>query len=255
MKKPVLIAILCLLSLTIYGQDELYMASGDTLTGEITILYPEDLFEEIILESGDSKKRYKAFEFICFTKDSTDYKSIKSGQKYRVMQLEKPGYLSLWRFRVDNSYSFNGQYLYRKDGQGQEVPGMLFKKTMMNFLSDCNAVEAALKEGAYKRKNVEELVDDYNACIGRKTAGQEEQKMETATKPSITASPTLEQAEELSNRAKEIGDDELASMLTDVAGKLSEGSAVPSYLKNAIEEHVGESHELYAAITALLTKI
>lgn len=254
MRKTFLIITALFSIITVYGQNELYMLDGDTLKGEITILYPEDRFEEIIFESGDDKRRMKAFEFKGFSQDGEIYRSVKSGEKYRIMQLVEPGYLSMYRFRIDNSYAYNGLYLYRRDGQGIEVPGMMFKKTMMNFMADCNAIEASLKDNKYKRRDIEELVADYNACIEAKTDELEEMRNETFTKP-VSSTPALSLAEELLDEARAIGDDDLESMLNDVVEKLGEGSAVPAYLKKAISTHVDESHELHSEITRLLNQI
>ncbi|MEJ2005569.1 MAG: hypothetical protein P8X57_11525 [Cyclobacteriaceae bacterium] len=44
-------------------------------------------------------------------------------------------------------------------------------------------------------------------------------------------------------------------MLSDVVDKLRDGSEVPSYLKEAISDHVGESHRLYNEVTMLLSRI
>ncbi len=255
MKFRLLMFISCFVVTASYSQGQLYLTSGDTLQGDITLLYPDDLFEEIVFEANGNKERYKAFDFLGFNLDGEEYKTIKSGQKYRIMQLVKPGYLSLYRFRIDKSYSFNGLYLYRIDGQGREVPSMLFKKTMMSFLDDCNAIEAALENNAYRKKDIERLIDDYNACIDMKTAEQSAVKAVLAEQKPVNNSPSLALAEQSLKNAEEIGDEELASMLNDVVDKLREGEEVPAYLKKAIESYVDESHALHSEITSLLSRI
>jgi hypothetical protein len=253
-KTTIIATLLFLITGAAFSQDKLFLANSDTLNGKITILFPEEYYEEILFETDDDKKRLKAYEFKGFSKDDEIYRTIKSGEIYRIMKLEKEGYLSLYSYRMDKAYSFGGMYLFRRDGIGRDVPTMRFKKTMMAFLDDCNSIQPALEEGKYKKKNVEQLIEDYNLCITSKT---EEQYAEGKQKPLKTVSddPVLLTATEILNKAKQLGDDELQSMLNDVIEKLQEGERIPSYLKNALEEYAGEEHALNSDIMSLLANL
>ncbi len=238
---------------TSYAQDQLVTVKGDTLTGKIDILFPEDLYEEILFENDSEKKRMKAFEFQSLTVDGENYRTIKLRDKYRIMKLEKEGYLSLYLFRVDNNYAFSGLYAYRVDGSGIEVPNMMFKKTMSKFLDGCNSVNLALEEGKFKRKDIEQLVDAYNDCIELNTTEQFAGRQ--AIMNSNVDTEILTQANAVLKDAQEMGDSDLVSMLNDVIRKLQTGDEVPSYLKKAIEDHVTESHALHQQVTGLLSII
>ena len=237
------------------AQDQLYMASGDTLSGSIDILFPEEFYEEIVFEANKEKQRMKAHEFVGFMKDGQAYRTIKNANKYRIMMLEKEGYLSLYKFRIDESFAFNGLYAYRIDGQGIEVPTMSFKKTMARLLDDCNAVSLALDEGKYKRKDINQLVDDYNACVNANTAEQMAGRQALMKSYSDVNSEVLIKANTLLNAAKSMNDKELESMMTDVIEKLRGNEEVPSYLKKAIESHAEESSELRDEIMNFLAML
>jgi hypothetical protein len=62
-------------------------------------------------------------------------------------------------------------------------------------------------------------------------------------------------ATDILDKANKLGDEELQSMLKDVVEKLQGGERIPSYLKNALEEYVGEEHALNSDITSLLANL
>ncbi|MCA6074875.1 hypothetical protein [Fulvivirga sedimenti] len=251
--RGLIILFILLGSYTLYAQDQLVTVQGDTLSGTIEILFPEELYEEIIFDDGSDKKRLKAYEFQSIIKDGQKYRTIKQGDKYRIMMLEKDGYLSLYRFRIDKNFAFAGTYLYKMDGTGIEVPTMLFKKTMTKFLDGCNAITLGLEDGTYKRKEMEELVDAYNACIASNTSNQMAGSPAGITTTVAVDTEVMAQANDILKGAKEMGDDELTTMINDVVKRLGTGEEIPPYLKKAIEGHVTESHALYQQVTGFLS--
>jgi hypothetical protein len=237
----------------VYAQDKVILASGDTLEGKASILYPDKYFEEISFDDGTNRRRMKAYQFIWLLKDDEIYRAVKNTDKYQIMKLYKPGYLSLYYYRVDQSYSFGGLYALRRDGIGTEVPNMGFKKNMSRFLSDCNSISADVKAGLYKRKDMEKIADMYNACIEQKTA-ELNQKTESR-ELSDEASELINEINSLITESASLGYDELTPILEDVKEKVEEGDDIPNYLKRAIKDQVDKKNPLNDKITELLKKL
>ncbi len=253
MNKIICLYIFCISFVAAGAQDQLILATGDTLNGKIEILLPSSAYEEIMFENDDVKKRYKAFEFVSFIDDGTQYRTVKFGDKYRIMEVESDGYLSLLRFRSDEAFAFNAQFLYKIGGEGVEVPNFMFKKAMMNYMEDCGPVKEALAEGNYRKKDLEELVATYNACMAAKT----EDRMEEFREKEILAksSPLIDELTNVKLQSEQMKDDELTNMLEDVILKLKSGESVPNYLKNALTEHVSDGHQLKQPIEVLVKQL
>ncbi len=247
------VALLFAVTLPLLAQDEITLVTGETITGEIQILMPDEYYEEISFDSGDDKQRYRAHQFTTFTADGKEYRTVKFAEKYRIMEVVKDGYLSLLKFRSDESYSFNADFLHKMDGEGSEVPSFLFKKSMSNFLGDCDPIRRDIDAGNYRRRDLEQLIDDYNSCMADQTDYRiTEQKKEVAREKSSTL---IEEIEGLSNQASAAEDEELVNMLNDVLDKVKGGEQVPNYLKNALTDHVTGDHALKDAVEAMIARL
>lgn len=232
------------------AQDQLVLASGDTLSGKIEILLPSRLYEEIMFENDEGKQRYKAFQFVSFIDDGTPYRTVKFGDKYRVMEVKLDGYLSLLRYRTDEAFAFNAQFLSKRGAEGIEVPNFTFKKSMSKFLDDCGPIQEALEAGQYRKKDIEDLVVAYNDCMAAKT----ENRMEEYREKDILekSMPLIDEFANVKKQSEKMGDEELTNMLDDVILKLKSAEPVPNYLKNALTEYVSGGHELKQAIDVLV---
>ncbi len=235
------------------AQDRLVLTSGDTLRGNIELLLPGDLYEEVTFENDEMKERYKGHEIVSMVQDGIPYRTIKFGEKYRLMQVETDGYLSLLKFRSDKSYTYNAHFLYKRSGEGTEVPNFLFKKSMANFLDDCGPVKEAIAEGVYRKKDMNALVAAYNQCMDAKTEDRMEQYR--ISQKRATNSPLIDEFTNLQKQADQMNDKELASMLNDVVEKLKSGENVPKYLQNALLEHVRDGHSLKQGVEVLVGQL
>lgn len=238
---------------TLQAQDKLILTTGDTLTGEIEVLLPDSRYEEIIFTRDGDRTRYRSHEFVSFNADSIDYRTIKFGDKYRIMQVESDDYLSLLKFRSDESYTFNSQFLYKRSGDGIEVPNFMFKKAMSKFLDDCIPVREAIAEGSYRRNDLNALVVAYNECMDRMTKNRLAEYREAQVVAENT--PLIDEFKNLKKQAEQMGDEELTSMLNDVISRLEKAETVPNYLKNALTEHVKDDHELKKATDVLVSQL
>lgn len=230
------IVVLLFFTLQGYAQtDYVITTQQDTIHGKIEILLPADTHEEISIQTDGENRKLKAFQFIEFTKDSTLYRAVKLTNLYRIMKVEKDGYLSLLTFRPDGNYTFGAKYLQKKTGEGIEVPTLLFKKVMMDFLRDCNEVAEKIDDKTYKKNDLDEIVSAYNKCI----SGQTQALYSDIPKQETMKSPASKKLEQLRDKLKDVDQSQVADLqvlLRDIAQKLAKGEDVPSYMISALKE-------------------
>lgn len=258
MRKCIL-PIACFISSALcYGQNDYVITTQrDTVKGTVQILLPAERYEEITIETENDSRRLKAFQLLELRKDSLIYKSVKLGEVYRIMQLEKDGYLSLLSFRPDGNYAFGSKYLLKKSGEGIEVPTLLFKKLMADFLSDCDEVESKIKDKTYKRSDLEAIVTNYNECIQSQTVDLYTAAKEVKTPPVETLAPgaVSDKLQTIRKKLQTIRSGEapeLTVLLNDVESKLKKGEKVPSYMLSALKEQGAKLNDVNQDVTELV---
>lgn len=234
--------------------EEVYLTTGDTLTGKIDILLPSEAFEEIILKTDGNKRRIKSFQMLGFKSDDKTYKIIKYGLKYRIMQEILDGYLGLYRFRSGNSYDFGSRFLYKATNEGMEVPNITFKKSVAEFVEECPDVQTAVKNKVYKGSNIEDMVKAFNECLDETpqysdNEGEDKKSKKKDAKPS----KELKLIQSISAKLKAEGiDEELVTLLDDIEGKIENGEKVPGYLTGALQESAGKYETVQKEVAALI---
>ncbi|MBL6449537.1 hypothetical protein JMN32_24710 [Fulvivirga sp. 29W222] len=261
MKKGIA-AVLCLLSFWCYGQtDYVVTTHRDTIQGEVQILLPSERYEEVTIKTEDATRRFKAYQFLEVGKDSLIYRSVKFGEIYKIMQLEVEGYLSLLSFRSDGNYSFGSKYLLKKTGDGIEVPTLLFKKIMSDFLSDCNEVEKKIENKTYKRSDIDAVVTHYNNCIQVQT---QDLYADTSSKKKVEptviseVSPAGAKLADIKKKLQTIRSaeaPELMVLLNDIESKLTNHRTVPPYMIAALREQGAKLSDINTDITELIELI
>ena len=250
-KLSVFVSLLFFSGLVKAQTDEVYLTSGDTLIGKIDILLPADYYEEIMVKTGNEKRRIKSFQMLGFKAVDNVYKIIKFGEKYRIMEEIISGYLGLYRFRTDNNYDFGSRFLYKVTNEGMEVPNITFKKAVANFVSECPSVQAEVKNKTYKVSNIEEMIRAFNNCINEKPLVIAEVKEEE--KQVVKASKELELIKTIAKKLEsESISEELSTLLSDLEAKISKGENVPGYLTGALEENTKEFNSVSKEVKKLL---
>ncbi|MEQ8924309.1 MAG: hypothetical protein RLO81_00775 [Fulvivirga sp.] len=242
--------VILLLTLTTFslanGQDMLYTAEGDTLRGKVIIELPEMLFEDVVLKHDEGRTRYKAYEIIGFTKDDELYQTVRLNNKYRIMRVEKSGYLSLYYFREDESYDFGSRYLEKLDGNGLVVPNISFKKQLTEFLNDCEGVAEAIEEKKLKKNDLDEIIDQYNECIAKNTVKRtlEVTEVKDTEHPAIAIIDTMLPKIPAENI-------ELKTLLKDILSKVVAGKPIPGYLISALKDQTKDLESISTEVSAL----
>jgi hypothetical protein len=245
--------LLFLLFLLVYqlagAQDYLVTSHGDSLTGEVRpLLYGPEKKVQIVSADRD-KTTYSLFQVREFSSEGEIYQPVKGEAGYVFMKLLKPGYLSLYAYQLDNQTRFDGLFLRKMDGQSLAVPNLGFKKFMSKFLDDCPVVAEKIKDGEFGKKELNDVVDAYNACIMGRTVDHTKilaQREVQTTK--ITAWDSLEKK----IREREFSEKSNAlDMIGEIRKKIQRQETIPNFLieglKNSLKE-TGLSTELDAAL-------
>jgi len=217
-----------------YSQDYIVTAKGDTLKGEVKPvtygLNPNVQFKDV----NKKKTIYPIVQVKAFFYKKEIYHSVKGPNGYAFMKLKKAGYLSLYAFQLPNQMMFDGQYLTKLDGTGIEVPNLGFKKFMTPYLSECTAVSEKIDKGTFGKRDLNEIIDEFNACIENRTADYSKQLSEKEVQTKKANS-----WDSLEKKIKALPDFEGKSnaldMITEVKGKISRGEKVPNFLTEGLK--------------------
>ena len=221
-----------------FSQEYIINLKGDTLRGEIIIELPNDNFDEVLLKTDNDKIRLKAYQFLSIVKDSTTYKPVKYAEKYHLMKLISDGYLSHYQFR-NGTYDFGINFLLKVDGDGMEVPNLSFKKGVSDFVSECPELSKKIADKELIRKDLNQIITEYNNCIDRNTVKTQSNITNTVK----TESPTIKLLENLKSQIS-TDKEELLTLIKDISAKIAAGKTVPSYLTSALKDQTSEMPEL-----------
>jgi hypothetical protein len=239
MTRIFLLIILTFFSLSSYAQtDHVITLKGDTITGKATITSGEYSIQSVVLKNGRDKTKFKVYQIKTLIKEDEVYHTLKIRGVYQLGLLKKEGYLSLYYF-LDNkeisSTEFETSILIKKDGAQLITPNLGFNKQLAKFLDDCPNVQKRISEKEYKRSDLEQIIDDYNACIIKKTERLNSIKIVQNLKPDkVKQIATLLEA--IKQDASLPNSDNVLEMLSDLKTKIKEGSKLPSYLTSALRD-------------------
>jgi len=235
-----LLLILLLVSTSItQAQDYLITTKGDSIIGELKpLVFGPD--KKVQVTGSDKKKViYKMFQISRFKIKEDLYQPVKGPSGYAFMKVIKSGYLSLMAFQMENQVTYDGRYLLKRDGRGTEVPNLSFKKVLSNFLSECNELSAKIESGDRGKRELELIVDEYNACIASKSVVKREstpppnepvQKDETK----LIAWNKLES--DVNQQIAFEGKENVLEMIQEIKGKIGRNEKIPNFLIQGLKE-------------------
>ena len=223
------------------AQDYVVTSKADTLMGEVKPLFYGADKKVQLNQEGKKKVVYPMFQVRSFVYKGELYQPVKGPEGYTFMKLKKGGYLSLYSYQLPNQITFDGLYLLKMDGKGTEVPNISFRKVMEKFLSDCPAVAEKIDNGDLSKKDLDKIIDEYNACIGANTvdhgkiiAEQQVQKKVIGVwdvlEQKVKAEPDFE------------GKSNALEMIEEIKSKVDRSEKVPNFLvdglKNTLTQEV-----------------
>lgn len=249
----ILLAILLMLIYQCVGaQDYVLTARGDSLTGEVKPLFYGPEQKVRIQESGNKKTTLSLFEVRAFSHEGNVYHPVRAEERYVFMKLLQPGYLTLYAYQLENQTRFDGLFLKKSDGDNMVVPNLGFKKYLSRFLEDCPAVVSKIESGELGKKNLNELVATYNACVEGRTIDHDKviaQQQKRTTE--ISAWDTLEEKV----REKDFDEKQNAlEMIAEIKNKVHDREKIPNFLLQGLKSSLadtGLTAEVESAIASL----
>jgi hypothetical protein len=221
------------------AQDYIVLTTGDTLQGEVKpMLYGVE--KKVQFKGQDKEKTvYSVFKISAFYYREEIYHPVKSPYGVTFMKLKKAGYLSLYSFQLPNQTSFDGLYLARKDGTGQEVPNLSFKKYMKNFLEDCPVIVEKIDNGDLGKRDLDQIINEYNQCIEDNTVDHDEIIATQVTQErATTAWDVLEgkvrAAESLDNKAT------VLEMISEIKSKIAKSEKIPNFVVDGLKQYLSD---------------
>jgi len=232
--------LLFLLLLLVYqcanAQDYVVLLKGDTVYGAVKpMLGPE---KKVQVVSADKKKNnYPILQVKGYRYKDEMYQTVRDAKGYTFMKVIKSGYLSLYAFQLENQTGFDGLFLTKKDGTFLEVPNLTFKKMVLKFLEECPEITAKIEGGELGKRDINAIVDGYNACIESRTQKNNTivaQQQEQVKK--VNSWDVLEEKIKAKNEFE--GKSDALEMITEIKGKILRSEKVPNFmiegLKNSL---------------------
>jgi hypothetical protein len=253
--RKIIAALALLISLHAHGQDYVITLKNDTLRGEVRIL-TFDVIDKVEIKEGKKKQILTAIQVKSISVGGKIYRPVRVVEGYKMMQLVKPGFLSILLGRRENNMDYEVQYIVRLDGAALEIPNIGFKKNMKDFLSDCPILSQKIEEGKLGRKNVEQIVDEYNLCLDK--ARSREVSTIPAETTVVTEDPRLVALAELKAVLQKLSFNNQKDAL-DIVGDLSEKvrnkQAIPRYLIESLKGLLKDVPDTQSATDKVLSLV
>lgn len=247
------ISVFYVISVSVFAQsDYLVTTKGDTVYGKISInaVGPNDkemfktIFDRLKIVSEGKKASYTAVQVRSFIMDKNLYEPVRQENAYRFMRPIKGGYLSLYAYATSSTGSWEGRFLYKKTGQGIEVPHVAFKKMMSKFLADDPKLSERIETRELKLGDLEKIIDEYNAFASSKTPEQLKGRAEAIASLNSFAEKLATENFDTKEQAMEV--------LHDIQSKLMAGDPIKDYLIQALRKSLAKVTSLSQPLDALV---
>ena len=241
------------LSISAYSQDYIVTNKGDTLQGEVKTMSFDQL-DRVQIVQNKKKTIFTGLQVKGIYFKGNWYRPLRVENTVRFMKSLKSGYLGFYAFKLENQVSYDGRLLVKRDGSMMEVPNLNFKKGMIAFLNDCPLVTDKIKDGTYGRKDLNQIIDEFNACI--------ENQSQTLKKAEIVASESGQKAkplEELKKTIEGLNDfsarRDALDLINDMITKVKGGQTFPNYQVEALKGYLGGNEATKAGLEKFLASM
>lgn len=235
------------------AQDYLITNKGDTVRGEIKLL-SFDLLDRVQVKAGKGKKIYTAKETMLCSLKGESYRPVRQDNAIRMMKVIKYGYLSLYAFNAPSQHTYDKRMLTKLDGTFMEVPNLLFTKIMVNYLDDCPTIREKIKSEDYGKKDLEKIVDEYNACLDEKTRAAA-----VASSAAALTNPKLEALGNLKTKVEALesfsSKKDALELINDLTQKVNNKEIIPNYLLEGLNGYLGGQANIKEALDSVLSKL
>jgi hypothetical protein len=232
-----------------FAQDYVVTIKSDTVRGDVKMM-SYDLLDRVQLSQGKKKTTYTALQVRRVMLNGEPFGPVKLDNGIRLMKIVQTGYLSLYMYRGPQQGGYDTKVLQKIGRNAFEVPNMGFKKIVGDMIEDCPDVADKVKNGNFSRNNVDQIVTEYNQCIGTIN----EQKLEAALPtPTTPASELLEKLKTKVTQSDLTNKDDVNDLLNSIADRLKKNEPVPAYMKEGLKGYLGSKEDLKADMEQLLT--
>jgi hypothetical protein len=112
---------------------------------------------------------------------------------------------------------------------------------MTRFLSECPDVTARIEGGDLNRKNLEQMIDEFNTCINSRTAAHDKVVARyTEQSKKMSAWDVLE--EKIKAKQDFTGKQDALEMITDIKGKIQRNEKIPNFLLEGLKSSLAEAN-------------
>ena len=222
------------------AQDYVVTAKGDTLHGKVKPLTYGPDKKVVVKDASGKKTTLSIFQTKAHFIDGETFNPVKTEKGYVFMKLVKPGYLSLYTFQPENQNAFDAYYLLKKDGNGIEVPNLSFKKIVAKFLADDVVLSEKLEKGDYGKKQLTEIIDEYNQHISQKSTIQKESiTVQREKSKDLVNWQILEDKVKLKGTFD--GKEDVLEMINDVKTKIKNSEKIPNFLIEGLRNSLSQT--------------
>lgn len=223
---------------------------GDTLRGSIKIYSLDKTLEFVQIKSGKKKTAYSALQVRHLYLDGEHYSTQRNSEGYKFMKPIVSGYLSLYAFRPQGQMNYVGRQLVKLDGTSLEVPNLMFKSGVANFLSDCGQLSERIKEGELGKSDLDQIIGLYNDCLSKSTTEPEIAEVPSEKMKRLAAlKEKVESIDSFGSRSDAL------DIIKDISQKLRENKPIPNYQLDALKEMLGSEESLRTALEEFLASL
>ncbi len=198
---------------------------------------------KVQVQNEENKTTYSIFDTKAYTLGGETYMPIRNYDRYEFMRLVSTGYVSLYAFKPQNQNGYDGLFLQKMDGTFMEVPNIGFKKHMGRFLEDCGDISERISSGDLTRKNLEEILREYNSCITNRTK-EKQAIIVTKIENKEKADPWQTLDEKIKNTAEFDGKSTALEMVAEVINKVTKNEKVPSFVIDGLKNVLRNQEQL-----------
>jgi hypothetical protein len=222
------------------AQDFVVTQKGDTIYGEVKPLTYGPDQRVMVISEGKKKMSYTILQVKSYQFKGDTFQPVRNDKGYRFMKVIKPGYLTLYGFQAENQVGFDGLFLQKRDGSFLEVPNLSFKKLMKKYLEECTVVASKVENGELSKKDILIIVDEYNACIDRKSSITYLNPVKTET--SVAQSGAWNTLEQKVNAKTEFeGKTDALEMISEIKSKIQRGEKIPKFMTEGLKNSLSET--------------
>lgn len=237
---PIFFLILALIYSSSDAQDYVVTVRGDTLRGKVKPQSYGPDKKVSVKDTSGKKTTLSIFQTKAYVIDNETFHPVKNEKGYTFMKLVKPGYLSLYAFQPENQTTYDGSYLLKRDGAGIEVPNLSFKKIISRFLADDTELSERIEKGDFNKRQLNEIIDEYNDYINKKSIKQNENFAAL-----IEKSKTLQGWQALEDKIKTTDNfekkDNVLEMISDVKTRINNSEKIPNFLIEGLRSALAET--------------